>query len=1284
MTRHAPTLFIGLGGSGVKVLRWLRQAIYSGMPAAERDKEPVAFLGIDFDAASNHAKETLEPLGATEFRYYDPSSIAATVNNIDRERASRDATSATGEERWEFPEIRDWYPDPEQRVIRYAQTEATGAAQWRPLGRVGYFRNDREIHDALADALTELDRRRGWSNQAGDSPTVIIVSSIAGGTGSSILFDVAVAVRKIRRGIAVRAFLLLPELFEQIDFRDRVFPNSYATLWEVAALKNQHVVFNARYPRTPAVTSADSPPPFQRVFLIGPWIGERKPFSEPDQVYPYVAQLLRMSITPEIRAAALSAEANASADSGAPLTDPTSLHVFCAMSAMAIRLISYAELADLVMRQFLKELNPDGERPLLDTLAPGRPTNAPIGEILDWIETAAGGNDAAFAVNETYRALALATFVRERSSYPTLWKPQHLEQIRHDLRRFCGTDPMAPMDEPPELLNRIRREFASRLEERLVALAENYGGYPRALEGLLVQLERRLPERRSRKALSDLQSIDNFESWLDTGRSWGSLAQQLTPAHLDRLYDEARTWFNTVPRDSDYRLWLRQAVESAARDVIGRLRAAEEARWENVGAIRELSDELLAAAGDSVEERSEQIYLDGRRADATFVLQHELRRLDPSRARAFHRDLIAEFQTFYDDYRGSGEKAAVERWIAATRRLFERQLAGIPADDTDTRAAYYRLVSPESLFTDREVTSALLRCRNRIFQPGRVASPAALRIARLLVPAGFRERGAYYTKMRNWAKGLLNAATSSLQANGANDENRIVVVVEDLFHPAEDIIGIYDYHSHYIAQSNRLLFHIHREWPSLFPPLITRAGDRTRVPCGNPGCPADIRSLSRRARFCPECDQPIRNRCGNDGCLANDLAGRPDRAKFIESRTCPDCRGLLWTSWWKCADHGDVPIDKPHCPYCVRAGRPLVRISHRPDRLDRFTCPSCVRRNVVPPFSVTGPIARYLNDGVNGHDLLEAENEFRTRLNRGGFCPRCAAQLAPFCPVADREHPERPHYVYRHRDGGVADRFRCYLHPAEEFFTCAHCEFPVRRGDANCGRCGNALTECRFCTPLFHIRIPVGADDARCPNCSTKPSRAKSHIGDDTLSPAEPDELFCSNLFGCPAGGNLHNTTFPPHTLECPFCRAADLPLLRAFTREEHLGTCSLCSQLFGFSAKRKASGDTESSTEGHCCLCGHGAAALDAMTEDRRKDVTTISCVLRCTVDDEEAFRMLVERLTPDGLERKLLAFVDGIQRVEVRRVAAARIERILDLYSQQFGCRFAQHDRTGQPCDC
>jgi Tubulin like len=1278
--RHAPTLFVGLGGSGVKVIRWLRQAIYTGMSEAEREREPVAFLGIDFDASSNRANGRLESLGATEFRFYDPASIAATVNNIDRERAVSQDAPPDGE-RWEFPEIREWYPDPDQTAIRYAQTEATGAAQWRPLGRVGYFLNDREIHDAIAEALAELDRRRGWSSTAGEHPNVVIVSSIAGGTGSSILFDVAVAMRKIGRGIAVRAFLLLPEMFAQIDFRDRVFPNAYATLWEVAALKNQHVVFHARYPRTPPVTRADSPPPFQRVFLVGPWIGERKPFSEPDDVYPFVAQMLRMSVTPEIRAAALSAEANASADSGAPLSDPTSLHVFCAMSAMAIRLLTYGELTDLVMRQFLAELKPEGERPLLDILSPGR-TAAPMGEILDWIETAASGQDEAFAVTESYRSLELAKFIRERDSYRTLWRVSDLEKIRQDLRRFCGTDPAAPMDEPPGLMDRIRAEFAQRLEQRLQEWSAQNGDSPRALEGFLAQLERRLPETIQRKPLPDLQNIDNFEQWLDTGRTWGSLAQQLTPARLERLHDEARRWFNTQPRDADYRLWLRQTIENAARDVIGRLREAEKSRWIKVGTLRDAANSLLEVEVDPIEERNEQIYLDGRRtANAAEVLRRELARFDAAHVRAFHRALMAEFQSFYDDYRASEDTGAIQRWISATRRLFERQLATVGPGDVSTEATSYRLVSPESLFSDDEVTAAMLRCRNRVFQPGRVASPAALRIARLLVPQGFRDRGGYYTRMRNWAKGLLNAATSSLQANGSATENRIVIVIEDLFHPAEDIAGIYDYHAHYMQQDDRLLFHIHRQWPALFPPLITRAGDRTRVPCGNPGCTADIRLLSRTALFCPGCDQPIRNRCGNVHCLANDLADHPNREKFIESRTCPSCRGFLRTSWWKCPDHGDVPMDKPNCPYCVREGRPAVRISPRSDRLNRFTCPTCIARNILPPFTATGKLARYLIDGVDGHDLLDAQNEFRLRVNRDAFCPQCAAQLVPVCPLRDPDHPERPHYLYRHRERGKVDRFRCYLHPGAEFFRCGKCELPMQDGETRCHRCGEELRDCRFCTPLFGIRIPASVDaDAPCPNCATRP-KAQVELGDRrTLSAAEPDELFCANVFGCPAGGNLHDTTFPPHTKECPFCRSSELPLLRAFTREQHFRDCSFCREAFNQAGPVQG----DATPKGECCLCGQAYADLASLIGIDLENARTIACVLRCTTDDERAFRLLLDRLAGQPLRCVFETFLARIRRDAVRRVVAARLDRILRLHDRQFGCRNDHPTRGGAGCDC
>jgi hypothetical protein len=930
------------------------------------------------------------------------------------------------------------------------------------------------------------------------------------------------------------------------------------------------------------------------------------------------------------------------------------------------------------MRQFLEELHPHGERPLLDILSPARPDVGGTSDILEWIETAANGRDGAFAITDAYRSLELAKFMRERTAYRSSWRVNDLEQIRQELRRFCGTDPSANLEEPPKLLDRIRAEFAAMLEARLTEEAEKLGAYPRALEGLLSQLERRLPDPTRRKVLRDLQNIDNFEQWLDTGRAWGSLAQQLMPARLERLHDEARRWLNTEPRDIDYRIWLRQAIESAARDVISKLRAAEEARWEKVDELRASAAKLLTSAVAPIENRTEQIYLDGRAAQPARVLQQELARFDEADRRKFHRALMNEFFSFYEDYRASNDDSTVARWIAQTRRLFERQLASAVPGDSTGRGDRYRLISPESLFDDREVTSALLRCRSRVFQPGRVSSPAALRIARLLVPDGFRDRGGYYTKMRNWSKGLLNASTSSLQANGSTEENRIVVVVEDLFHPAEDISGIYDYHAHYAGQENRLLFHIHRQWPSLFPPLITRSGDRTRVPCGNPDCNDDIRTVPRTALFCPGCHEPIRNRCGNGGCLANDLADRPDRPRFIESRTCPACRGFLRTSWWKCADHGDVPMDKQNCPYCVREGRPVHRISPRPDRLNRFTCAGCASRNLAPPFTASGSAARYLTDGVNGHDLLDAQAQFRTLLNQGAFCPKCASQLAPTCPLPDPEHSGREHYLYRHRDGHSVDRFRCYLHPDATFYTCGHCDFPMLPGATRCGRCGNELTDCRFCTPLFGVRIPAADAATRCPNCFTRQVATPRLDAPPAVQPAEPEELFCSNLFGCPAGGHLNDTTFPGHTSECPFCRSSELPLLRAFTRVDHLEACTFCSSLFGLEPRK------ERPIDGDCCLCGHAYAAKIAHPATAQR----IACILRCTTDDGEAFRQLLTLpRTEDArsLDTMLREFLQDIKRSAVRRVVAARFEHILALYERQFGCRTERGGhRGGEPCEC
>lgn len=1333
MTRYAPTLFVGLGGSGIKVLRWVKSRMCDGKDESVLDREPVAFLGIDFDPFSNNAAGPLLRLGDDEFHYFAAPGIAEQVNHLDRERPGVQPSGDDADRPpvFEFEEVREWYPDPEQRAIRYAQSEATGAAQWRPLGRIGFYLYDRKITEALSLALTNLDDKRAHSARMGEQPTVMLVSSLSGGTGSSILFDVAVAIRKIRRGITLRAVLLLPEIFEHIDFRDRVLPNAYATLWEIANLKNQHVVFSARYPRIPPVTVSDSPAPFQRVYVLGPWMGDRRPFVNPEDAYPHLGDLLRLAITREIRAAALTSEANAAADTGAPLSSPTSRDVFCTMSAMGIRLLRYREMADLVVRRFLDELEPRGPRPTIEIFAP-TPDDEPKQEVLRWITTAADGGDSKFAIDRGFLQDRVRTMLASQLRYGEVWSPERLQRLVDTVHRFIGTDTAMSVKEPPEIAGSVRSRFRDALLERLDELRRTaYARSPRSFEALLQDLKRRIPEPRTRRTLPGVEFLDGVPRWL-TGRTLPmSFTQGVTPPHLANVRAAVAEWARTVPEETDLKTWGAQAVLAGANDAVNELLGAEERFWSFVAELRTLANKKLSTAGSERDPEAEHLLLDSRRGDIRGALRAELDRIGSDRRQTFIDLFLGHFERFYRDFSASRatEPKLFTEWLVQTQTLFERELSVVDREnDPNEPARNYRFVAPEALFSPDEIKLALFRLGTRVFQPGRVQARATARLARLLVPQGFAHRDAFEKRLKAWCRALLGANASSTSEESRDVEDRVVVVLDDLFHPAEELTGIYDYHAQYAAQPDPTLFHIHKDWPREFAPLITRAGNRSPVYCGNGGCRYDLRFTPRTTVFCPGCTRPILNRCGNARCVVDDLASRPrpEQQQFIESGTCPGCGRRLHTYFWRCDAHGDVAMDKESCPSCTIEGRPDEEIARRPDRAGRFTCPSCVHRGLSDPFTTRGDLARFLRDGVNGHDSLVAEKLFAEHLNTNGHCPRCGTLLVPFCPERDPQTP-RSHYLHR-RSRPRNSRFRCYAHTANVFFTCGNCQFPVEPQDPRCRRCGADLEDCRFCTPQRHLRVPRAQNPGEpCPSCGLQRT-APRHRVDGAVLPAGGSELFCSNLYGCPAGARLDEATFPAGTHRCRVCEDREIHLLMVRTREHHLSRCWVCSESFGlqYSDERRATaadqiastGDGETRSAGakawpcpdsprqhanpFCCLCGfsfdltrqfaHAArTAGTGVDEEVRKTArlfVLIARTLRCTRTTEEAFRCLMGEyfdLAGGRFEDDLICFVQQIRRKEVLRVAGPRIDAVLDLYRSQLGCgRRKLEAGERAECDC
>ncbi len=253
-----PTLIVGLGGTGVLTVRALKR-LHAEQSASEI--VPAGFLAIDFDrSATDEATDgNYADLEDGEFLYLRPQNIQDPLANLDRAQDGRPA--------WE--RVHKWFPSREDVQIPKSEVEANGAGQFRALGRLGLFTHVVEIENALRKALEDLPCESDSKTFTRDR-RVIIAASLAGGTGSGMLIDMAYLIRRQPSQPRVSAYLMLPEIFAEVDQGGRIYQNAYAALRELAHFKDQQIPFRADYWRAPPIDiPIGGEEPFTRIFLFG-------------------------------------------------------------------------------------------------------------------------------------------------------------------------------------------------------------------------------------------------------------------------------------------------------------------------------------------------------------------------------------------------------------------------------------------------------------------------------------------------------------------------------------------------------------------------------------------------------------------------------------------------------------------------------------------------------------------------------------------------------------------------------------------------------------------------------------------------------------------------------------------------------------------------------------------------------------------------------------------------------------------------------------------------------
>lgn len=211
----APTLLVGLGGTGSKIVCRVSKLV------SEEQREHLGFAVFDTDINELRDIQRANPF----IKIIQTSTRLSVGEYLNMDTHARDT----------------WFP---VNAILNSKTLTEGAGQVRAISRLAFDTAIRagkleQLHEAIQD-LYKVEE--GQSEQA---LRVIIVSSLAGGTGSGLILPVALYIKnylatQFRQSANItRGFFILPEVFDEVipgqAERSSLRSNAYATLRELDA-----------------------------------------------------------------------------------------------------------------------------------------------------------------------------------------------------------------------------------------------------------------------------------------------------------------------------------------------------------------------------------------------------------------------------------------------------------------------------------------------------------------------------------------------------------------------------------------------------------------------------------------------------------------------------------------------------------------------------------------------------------------------------------------------------------------------------------------------------------------------------------------------------------------------------------------------------------------------------------------------------------------------------------------------------------------------------------------
>ncbi len=248
-----PALIIGLGGTGQWVLTYVKKNLLERFQSIPPQIKLLAFdttggetevnKGLKFDENEEIAKIGSIRLDPTEFIY-----LGGNIKRICEQVRQG-----------QHKHLQNWlqadaYLGGRNNQIGFeddAFNLSRGAGTRRQFGRMSIFfdllqHNDTKLLGKLSDSLQEIIAHHAKSEPV----NVFVVSSVAGGTGSGMLIDIAhlirfIAQEKVGTDIILYGLIVLPNIFQPVINVNHVKPQSFAAIRE---LNRFMTMFGEEYP----------------------------------------------------------------------------------------------------------------------------------------------------------------------------------------------------------------------------------------------------------------------------------------------------------------------------------------------------------------------------------------------------------------------------------------------------------------------------------------------------------------------------------------------------------------------------------------------------------------------------------------------------------------------------------------------------------------------------------------------------------------------------------------------------------------------------------------------------------------------------------------------------------------------------------------------------------------------------------------------------------------------------------------------------------------------------